>query len=99
MTITHKPAGEGPFPTLIFHFGSQVPRKGRSLPPQSYDPKPLAEWFVQLGWAVVFPARRSAIGSEGTYDEGSISGSRRARIANRRRRWWGRSGRSPTLMR
>jgi dienelactone hydrolase len=70
MTITYKPAGEGPFPTLIFHFGSQPPRKGRALLPRPYNPKPLAQWFVERGWAVVFPARRGGIGSDGTYDEG-----------------------------
>ena len=70
MTITHKPPGDGPFPTLIFHFGSQPARKSRALLPRPFDPKPLAQWFVQRGWAVVFPARRGGTGSEGTYDEG-----------------------------
>jgi dienelactone hydrolase len=70
MTITYKPDGAGPFPTLVFHFGSQPPRKGRALLARDYNPKPLAQWFVQRGWAVVFPARRGGLGSEGTYDEG-----------------------------
>lgn len=69
-TITYKPAGAGPFPTLIFHHGST----GRGTDPasfkRSYDPRTLAEWFTARGWAVVLPSRRGRGGSEGTYDEG-----------------------------
>ena len=68
--ITYKPAGAGPFPTLIFHHGST----GRGVDPtifaRPYDPKVLAEWFTTRGWAVVLPSRRGRGGSEGTYDEG-----------------------------
>src|SRR5258708_233856 len=43
-TITYKPAGNGPFPTLIFHHGST----GRGQEPATfarpYDPKALAGW-------------------------------------------------------
>src|SRR4029077_10971111 len=56
--ITYKPAGAGPFPTLIFHHGST----GRGVDPtifaRPYDPKMLAEWFTTRGWAVVLPSRR-----------------------------------------
>ena len=69
-TITYKPAGTGPFPTLIFHHGST----GRGTDPlafsRPYDPRTLAEWFTARGWAVVLPSRRGRGGSEGTYDEG-----------------------------
>ena len=47
-TLTYKPRGEGPFPTLIFHHGSGSFR----------DPKAVAQWFVARGWAVIAPARR-----------------------------------------
>ena len=69
-TITYKPAGAGPFPTLIFHHGST----GRGTDPlafsRPYDPRTLAEWFTARGWAVVLPSRRGRGGSEGLYDEG-----------------------------
>jgi dienelactone hydrolase len=68
--ITHKPAGNGPFPTLIFHHGST----GRGTDPAAfarpYDPTALAEWFKARGWAVILPSRRGRGGSEGRYDEG-----------------------------
>ncbi|MBN9088368.1 MAG: hypothetical protein J0J01_15795 [Reyranella sp.] len=69
-TITHKPAGAGPFPILIFHHGST----GRGTDPgifaRPYEPIFLADWFVARGWAVVLPSRRGRGGSEGLYDEG-----------------------------
>ena len=69
-TITYRPAGAGPFPTLIFHHGST----GRGLDPALFarpsGPKALAEWFTSRGWAVVLPSRRGRGGSEGLYDEG-----------------------------
>ena len=78
--ITYKPAGAGPFPTLIFHHGST----GRGVDPtifaRPYDPKVLAEWFTARGWAVVLPSRRGRGGSEGTYDEGFAARSRRRAI-------------------
>jgi dienelactone hydrolase len=58
-TLTYKPAGDGPFPTLIFHHGSGSFR----------DPKAVAEWFVARGWAVIAPARRGRGGSEGSDEE------------------------------
>jgi dienelactone hydrolase len=68
--ITYKPAGAGPFPTLIFHHGST----GRGTDPsrfsRTFDPGALAYWFVSCGWAVVLPSRRGRGGSEGLYDEG-----------------------------
>ncbi|TMJ24698.1 MAG: hypothetical protein E6G95_17725 [Alphaproteobacteria bacterium] len=69
-TITHKPAGAGPFPILIFHHGST----GRGIDPSIfanvYEPRPLIDWFAARGWAVVLPSRRGRGGSEGRYDEG-----------------------------
>jgi dienelactone hydrolase len=69
-TITYKPAGAGPFPTLIFHHGSTGRGRDPSLFARPFDPKALAEWFTARGWAVVLPSRRGRGGSEGTYDEG-----------------------------
>jgi dienelactone hydrolase len=69
-TITHKPAGAGPFPILIFHHGSTGRGTDPSLFARPYEPLFLADWFVARGWAVVFPSRRGRGGSEGLYDEG-----------------------------
>lgn len=69
-TITYKPAGDGPFPTLIFHHGSTGRGTDPSIFARPYDPKALAEWFTARGWAVMLPSRRGRGGSEGTYDEG-----------------------------
>lgn len=69
-TITYKPAGSGPFPTLIFHHGSTGRGNDPSLFARPYDPRTLAEWFTARGWAVVLPSRRGRGGSEGLYDEG-----------------------------
>ncbi len=69
-TITYKPAGPGPFPTLIFHHGSTGRGNDPSIFARPYDPKPLVEWFTMRGWAVVLPSRRGRGGSEGVYDEG-----------------------------
>src|SRR5258707_10871715 len=57
-TVTYRPTGDGPFPTLIFHHGS-----GSFQRP--YDPKIVAQWFVGRGWAVIAPSRRGRGGSEG----------------------------------
>ncbi len=69
-TITYKPAGNGPFPVLIFHHGSTGRGTDPALFARPYDPKALAEWFTARGWAVVLPSRRGRGGSEGRYDEG-----------------------------
>jgi dienelactone hydrolase len=63
-TVTYKPAGDGPFPTLIFHHGS-----GDFDRP--YDPRPVAQWFVARGWAVIAASRRGRGGSQGVDEEGS----------------------------
>jgi dienelactone hydrolase len=69
-TITYKPAGNGPFPTLIFHHGSTGGGADPSVFPIPDYQKPLADWFTARGWAVVLPSRRGRGGSEGLYDEG-----------------------------
>jgi hypothetical protein len=62
-TVTYRPMGDGPFPTLIFHHGSGD--FGRP-----YDPKAVAQWFVARGWVVIAPSRRGRGGSEGLNEEG-----------------------------
>ena len=69
-TITYKPPGSGPFPTLIFHHGSTGRGRDPALFERPYDPKALAAWFTARGWAVILPSRRGRGGSEGVYDEG-----------------------------
>ena len=69
-TITYKPPGNGPFPTLIFHHGSTGRGRDPALFERPYDPKALAGWFTARGWAVILPSRRGRGGSEGIYDEG-----------------------------
>ena len=69
-TITYKPPGNGPFPTLIFHHGSTGSGGDPALFAGRYDPRALANWFTARGWAVILPSRRGRGGSDGTYDEG-----------------------------
>lgn len=63
-TVTYKPTGDGPFPTLIFHHGS-----GNFDRP--YDPRAVAEWLMARGWAVIAPSRHGRGGSEGVNEEGA----------------------------
>ena len=69
-TITYKPPGNGPFPTLIFHHGSTGSGRDPAIFAGRYDPRALANWFTARGWAVILPSRRGRGGSEGFYDEG-----------------------------
>jgi dienelactone hydrolase len=76
-TVTYRPTGDGPFPTLIFHHGS-----GNFERP--YDPKAVAQWFVARGWLVIAPSRRGRGGSDGLDEEGaSCSEARAAEGADR----------------
>ncbi|MBL6618047.1 MAG: acetylxylan esterase [Reyranella sp.] len=69
-TITYKPEGPGPFPTVIFHHGSTGRGNDPSLFDRPYDPRSQAQWFTARGWALIAPSRRGRGGSEGLYDEG-----------------------------
>jgi len=69
-TITYRPPGNGPFPTLIFHHGSTGSGTDLKLFAVPYEPVPLIDWFVRRGFAVVLPSRRGRGGSQGRYDEG-----------------------------
>ena len=50
--ITYRPAGNGPFPTLVFHHGSTGRGTDPSLFARPYNPRPTVDWFVARGWAV-----------------------------------------------
>jgi dienelactone hydrolase len=64
-TVTYKPTGAGPFPTLIYHHGAD-----NFEPPYEY--KAVANWFVVRGWAVIAVFRRGRGGSEGLNEEASF---------------------------
>ena len=105
-TITYKPAGTGPFPTLIFHHGSTGRGNDPSIFARPYDPRTLAQWFTARGWAVVLPSRRGRGGSEGTLRRGlrdrpgaglrlrgdAVAPRRRSRLARHRRHHAGDPG-------
>jgi len=55
-TITYKPPGNGPFPTLISHHGSTGGGKDPSVFSTPHHFKPLADWFTARRWAVVLPS-------------------------------------------
>jgi len=54
----YKPAIVGPAPTLVFNHGSTGRGNDPSLFVRPIDFPPLAQFFVERGWAVVMPARR-----------------------------------------
>ena len=66
-TVTYKPTGDAPFPTLIYHHGAD-----RFQPPYEYEA--IADWFVTRGWAVIAVFRRGRGGSEGADFEGGSAG-------------------------
>lgn len=68
--VFRKPAGEGPFPTVIFNHGSTGHGDKPELFRQTWSHLPVAKYFNDQGWMIVFPQRRGRGESEGTYDEG-----------------------------
>jgi predicted alpha/beta-fold hydrolase len=66
----YKPTSAGPAPTLVFNHGSTGRGTDPSIFVRPIDFPPLAQFFVERGWAVVMPARRGRGGSEGRYEEG-----------------------------
>ena len=55
-----KPAGDGPFPALVYNHGSE-------RDPSLEFSGELGAWFQQRGFVVFFPYRRGASGSQGPY--------------------------------
>lgn len=68
--VTFKPAGPGPFPTLVFNHGSTGVGSDPSLFTSTVTSPALAKYFNDRGWMVVFPQRRGRGKSGGLYDEG-----------------------------
>jgi dienelactone hydrolase len=68
--VTFKPAGPGPFPTLVFNHGSTGIGNDPSLFTSTVTSPALAKHFTDRGWMVVFPQRRGRGKSNGLYDEG-----------------------------
>lgn len=65
-----KPAGDGPFPTLVFNHGSVSNGNDRSEVTHTVTYVELAAFFNERGWLVVFPQRRGRGKSEGRFAEG-----------------------------
>ncbi|WP_326540941.1 alpha/beta hydrolase family protein [Pseudorhodoferax sp.] len=68
--VTFKPAGPGPFATLVFNHGSTGIGNDPSLFTATVTSPALAKYFNDRGWMVVFPQRRGRGKSGGRYDEG-----------------------------
>lgn len=65
-----KPAGNGPFPTLLFNHGSVSNGNNPKEVTHTVTYAELAAFFNERGWLVVFPQRRGRGKSEGRYAEG-----------------------------
>jgi pimeloyl-ACP methyl ester carboxylesterase len=68
--VIEVPAGQGPFPLLVFNHGST----STGTEPQRFTVTwwmpSIAHFFVEKGWMVAFPQRRGRGKSDGLYDEG-----------------------------
>ncbi len=65
-----KPAGQGPFPTLLFNHGSVGNGNDTREVTHTVTYPELAGFFNERGWMVVFPQRRGRGKSGGRYAEG-----------------------------
>ena len=68
--VIYKPAGNGPFPALMFNHGSTGNGDNPALFISTYTSAALARFFTEKGWLVAFPQRRGRGKSDGLYDEG-----------------------------
>jgi len=68
--VFHKPAGPGPFPTIVFNHGSTGSGSNPALFTQTQVVSRFSSVLNALGWMVVFPQRRGRGKSDGLYDEG-----------------------------
>lgn len=68
--VFHKPAGSGPFPTVVFNHGSTGSGDNPALFAQTHVSTRFSSVLNGLGWMVVFPQRRGRGKSDGLYDEG-----------------------------
>jgi dienelactone hydrolase len=68
--VLYRPAGNGPFPLLVFNHGSTGRGNDRSLFTRTWTADGIAQLFNERGWLVAFPQRRGRGKSGGLYDEG-----------------------------
>ncbi len=68
--VIFKPAGPGPFPTVMFNHGSTGDGSDPSLFSLTTISETVAKFFTDRGWLVAFPQRRGRGQSDGLYDEG-----------------------------
>ena len=68
--VIYKPAGNGPFPALMFNHGSTGNGDNPALFTSTWTSAALAKFFTDKGWLVAFPQRRGRGKSDGLYDEG-----------------------------
>ena len=68
--VVARPAGDGPFPTIIFNHGSTGRGQNRALYARTVAPAIVADYFVARGWMALFPQRRGRGKSGGAYAEG-----------------------------
>lgn len=68
--IIFRPAGTGPFPTVMFNHGSTGDGSDPALFSVTTISEPVAQFFTERGWMVAFPQRRGRGQSDGLYDEG-----------------------------
>jgi dienelactone hydrolase len=68
--VVYRPAGNGPYPTLIFNHGSTGSGSDTTLYRKVWTSLPLARFFTARGWLVAFPQRRGRGHSGGRYAEG-----------------------------
>lgn len=68
--VLYKPAGDGPFPTLVFNHGSTGDGNNPAAFTETSAEPNIGRWFTERGWMVVFPQRRGRGKSGGRYAEG-----------------------------
>jgi len=68
--VIYRPAGPGPFPTLVFNHGSTGNGRDTTLFRNTSEYPSLANYFNPRGWMVVVPQRRGRGRSGGRYGEG-----------------------------
>lgn len=68
--VIARPAGKGPFPTMIFHHGSTGRGQNPAMFRRSISPAVIAGHLAGLGWMTLFPQRRGRGRSGGAYGEG-----------------------------
>jgi dienelactone hydrolase len=65
-----RPLAGDRFPTVIVHHGSTGNGSDPARFTETFTSRPVARFFVERGWQVVFPQRRGRGQSDGLYDEG-----------------------------